>query len=322
MHIDVCPVCFGAWFDHGELDALGDGAFSEAELRSDARASRRACPRAHGPMQRFRLPREFGDAGLDRCPTCEGVWLDGQERARFARRTTREGQQSLGERAATRGAIWVAQLLTKLPVEVENPARSTPYAVLLLLSLFVGGFALELAGNLSVAKLGLDPSVHGEYGRLLSYIFVHGGIGHLLGNAYFLYVFGDNVEHLFGRLRFLLFFVACGVFAGATQLWFAPADARIIIGASGAVAGVLGAYVLSFPRARLFHVIFFVQLKLPAYAYVLAWFAVQIVMAIRGDHHETAWVTHIGGLVAGLALTPLMHAVRRAEVRRGKTPNA
>jgi Zn-finger nucleic acid-binding protein len=125
VQIDACPVCNGAWFDAGELDRLaGERADVEAALEPEARPSKRRCPRGCGLLEEHDLPGKIRTP-VDHCPVCKGIWLDGHERHKLAKSTTREGQTETSKLWARRGAIWAAQLLVQLPVEVENPARSS-----------------------------------------------------------------------------------------------------------------------------------------------------------------------------------------------------
>jgi membrane associated rhomboid family serine protease len=344
VQIDACPTCNGAWFDAGELDLLAGGeANIESAFEEGDRDSRRTCPRGCGLMREHCLPRKQLRTPLDRCPECLGLWLDGQERYKLAKSTTKEGQQKATKRWARRGAIWVAQLLTQLPVEVENPARGTPWVVFSLIAILAITYGFQMLGFIDLAdcqpgfggepvgevclapvagpfrdqwdRMGFGSLGQGQGYTVLTHMFLHGGIGHLLGNLYFLYTFGDNVEHLFGHKRFLAFFVLAGLMGGLLELALTRSTMTPIVGASGGIAGIMAAYMLCFPKNKLFQVILFVQVKLPAWVYLFFWVGFQAVMGVfqRGDVH-TAWWAHVGGFVFGLALTPLIKAWRRREV--------
>jgi len=146
-------------------------------------------------------------------------------------------------------------------------------------------------------------------------MFLHGGWLHLLGNMLFLYIFGDNVEDRFGHFRYLAFYLVAGVAAAATQVYFNPDSEMPMVGASGAIAGVLGAYVFLFPTARvvtLIPIFFFFQIvELPAYLFLGIWFALQMVsgllsLGIGGDAGGVAWWAHVGGFAAGAVLFPFL----------------
>jgi membrane associated rhomboid family serine protease len=150
----------------------------------------------------------------------------------------------------------------------------------------------------------------------LTSMFLHGGWGHLLGNCMFLWVFGNNVEDSMGRLRFLSFYVLCGLAAAAAQVAVYPASPVPMVGASGAISGVLGGYLLLYPKVRvrvLFILIIFIQVvRVPAFVVLLLWIGYQVVMglpelmAIDPDASSgVAVFAHIGGFIAGLLLVKL-----------------
>lgn len=143
---------------------------------------------------------------------------------------------------------------------------------------------------------------------LLTSIFLHANFLHLLGNMLFLWVFGDNVEDAFGHVRFLGFYLACGMAAALTHAFMLPASQAPLIGASGAVAGVLAAYLLLHPRVYVWGLVFkYFPLRLRAIYAIGGWIAFQIVMAVADmQGSQVGWWAHVGGILAGAALTPLM----------------
>lgn len=153
---------------------------------------------------------------------------------------------------------------------------------------------------------------------LFTHQFFHANWLHLLGNAYFLYIFGDNVEHMFGRARFLLLFFGAGIFGGALHVLLTRATGTPVIGASGAIAGVMAAYLLTFPNATLFQVIPFtpIQIKIPAWVYLGVWVLFQTVMAFLSAAIDYAWFSHLGGFLFGAAMTPLVLRWRWRQVAR------
>lgn len=155
-----------------------------------------------------------------------------------------------------------------------------------------------------------DPCVdinrkQGRYTGLVTHQFVHADWLHLLGNMLFLWVFGNNIEDRLGRLRFLPFYLLCGVFAALGQALTDPASAIPLIGASGAISGVLGAYILAFPRARVLALVTVIPVRLPAWIVLGAYIAFQFVyvsdQAQEGAGGVAYWA-HIVGFVAGMAL--------------------
>lgn len=138
---------------------------------------------------------------------------------------------------------------------------------------------------------------------LVSYQFLHGSWMHLLGNLLFLFVFGDNVEDAMGHLRFLGFYLLCGVAAALVHLLAFPGSPVPVVGASGAISGVLGAYLLLYPRARILVPIIVIPLFLPAWLLLIFWLGFQLLGAAGGPEAEgIAWWAHIGGFLAGLLL--------------------
>lgn len=154
-------------------------------------------------------------------------------------------------------------------------------------------------------------------------MFLHGGLFHILGNMWFLYIFGDNVEDRLGHLRYLSFYLLCGLMAGVAHLltnW----ESRVpTIGASGAIAGVMGAYFVTYPRARIVTLIPFFFLfqfaELPAFIFLGLWFLMQLVSAglSNGGVGGIAWWAHVGGFVCGIILLKLFQAVPRVGVDTG-----
>jgi membrane associated rhomboid family serine protease len=169
-----------------------------------------------------------------------------------------------------------------------------------------------------VLGLGMIPAVvTGERGlapglamvpavlTLLTSVFLHGGFWHLIGNMLFLWVFGDNIEDAMGHRRFIAFFLLCGVLASIVHLWSDPSTAVPTIGASGAISGVLGAYFVLHPKARIWVLMLSViPLRLPTYAVIGGWAAYNVVNALLAEPGTTgvAWWAHVGGFVAGAAL--------------------
>jgi membrane associated rhomboid family serine protease len=137
-------------------------------------------------------------------------------------------------------------------------------------------------------------------------MFLHGGWMHLLGNGLFLWVFGNNVEDSMGRIRFFFFYLLCGLAAAAAQVFQAPASPVPMIGASGAISGVLGGYLVLYPRVPvnvLIPIFIFIQIvKLPAYLVLLIWIGMQLLNASTGLETGVAVWAHIGGFVAGMLL--------------------
>lgn len=222
-----------------------------------------------------------------------------------------------------------------VPIHDDNPLRVIPYPVVTvaLIAVNVAMFVLELLpeGQMAVASFAVVPSELFQVGifggpangafdtlavpesyTLITYMFLHGDPFHLLGNMLFLWVFGDNIEDAMGHLKFLAFYLACGVCAGLThaimmEMW-SPAAAHVpLIGASGAVAGVIAAYLMLHPRVRVWVLAFrVIPLRISALFALGAWVLTQFAMVVIPSAGPVAWWAHIGGIVAGAVLMPLL----------------
>ncbi|MTH62821.1 rhomboid family intramembrane serine protease [Paracoccus shanxieyensis] len=199
------------------------------------------------------------------------------------------------------------------PIRDHNPSERTPYVRNGLIFLNVLMFLLTdpWLGNMDAlwGRLALYPLAitQGEWlWGLVTHMFLHAGFMHIIGNMLFLWVFGDNLEDQMGHVGFLVFYLACGLLAAGGQIMADPQSTIPMIGASGAIAGVLGGYLLLFPRARVdviaIIIIIFKRFTIPAWVLLMAWFALQVVgtAVIRDD--GVAYVAHAAGFVAGLVL--------------------
>ena len=177
------------------------------------------------------------------------------------------------------------------------------------IDLALGVTPAVLLGNAELARaLVLVPAPT----TLVTSAFLHASPLHLVGNMLFLWVFGDNVEDAMGTLRFLAFYLLCAVAAGLAYSFMLPQSDGPLIGASGAVSGVVAAYLMLYPRVQVFGLVFsFLPLRIPAILCVGLWVATQVGSALFGGDAEVGWWAHVGGLAAGAALTPLM---KRADV--------
>ena len=228
------------------------------------------------------------------------------------------------------------------PYRDENETQRPPYVTIIIIALnvlvwlVVEGAGASLAVARAVCDLGLIP---GELtgtippgtkfpigeglacvidpGRQVSHVltsmFLHGSWMHLIGNMWFLWVFGDNIEDSMGRVRFAIFYLISGVAAALLQVLFNPASGIPMVGASGAISGVMGAYLILYPRVRVFALVvlgfFFTSIALPAWTMLLYWAAIQLVSGLFGllaeERGGVAVWAHIGGFVAGVVLIKL-----------------
>ena len=240
-----------------------------------------------------------------------------------------------------------------IPIGDDNPTLRTPVMTYALLVAMLGTFVLVQGAGfnpeqmaISVCNLGMVPGelTHraaigsgvpigpgmacviddepiNRFTPLIS-MFLHGGWGHLLGNALFFWVFGNNIEDSMGRLRFLAFYLLCGLAAAATHVLMSPASKVPTVGASGAISGVLGAYLVLYPRVRVrmlfIFIIFFKVIPLPAWLVLLWWFFVQVITGLPElnsvrtgqDIGGVAVWAHVGGFIAGLVLVKVFENPR------------
>jgi membrane associated rhomboid family serine protease len=161
-------------------------------------------------------------------------------------------------------------------------------------------------------RVELQPERTQILATLITAMFLHGGWWHLLGNMWFLWLFGDNVEDRLGHAKFLVLYLAGGVLASLCHAWWQPPGGGMtpVIGASGAVAAVLGAYAITWPNAKIHTfvvlIIFVTIFELPAMVVLGVWFVTQLLEASTAAHPGVAWWAHVGGFVAGMALMRLM----------------
>ena len=181
--------------------------------------------------------------------------------------------------------------------------------------LFTGAFSSDVIQGNMASNFGVIPEelFHGSGGQhqifepltLITYLFFHAGWMHLIGNMLFLWVFADNVEDAYGYVGFIIFYLLCGVIGGLIHAFMTPNSVSPLIGASGAVSGVLAAYVVLFPRARVWILLFMrIPVPVPAVWVLGGWFLLQVYsLAAAAPGEEVAWWAHIGGFSAGIILT-------------------
>ena len=224
-----------------------------------------------------------------------------------------------------------------IPLSDDNPTHSKPYVTIALIVLccllFIWQLSLGSDGRKAIFALGVIPTsllqdtplptnlrwVSPEL-TLLTSMFLHGGFMHLAGNMLYLWIFGDNIEDILGKPVFLVFYFICGIVAALSQALPEPSSQIPMIGASGAISGVLGAYVVFFPKKKIKVAIpfgFFLQiLRLPAYVVLIFWFILQLINgANAGSGGGIAFGAHIGGFVAGLVLAPILAVVTRKKTK-------
>jgi membrane associated rhomboid family serine protease len=228
-----------------------------------------------------------------------------------------------------------------LPLYDDNPIRQPPLVTYALIGMCIGAFLWQLGHDAEAVALqyGMIPAVLSGYRKLppelaaippwatvFTSMFLHGGWLHLGGNMLFLWIFGNNVEDLLGRARYLLLYLASGVAAALVQALSAEHSQVPMIGASGAIAGVLGAYLVTYPRANVhclvWIVIFFWIVTVPAWILLGLWFAMQLFsgLAARPGSPGVAFWAHVGGFSSGIILFLLLRSRRVGLLQPQKSP--
>ena len=237
-----------------------------------------------------------------------------------------------------------------IPLRDDNPTSTKPVVTFVLIAVCVGVYLLQSSGKGAIdgvtsglsmvparvsgesdvvlsmplgmgrsASVELQPAWVPEWLTLLTCTFVHGSWLHLLGNLWILWIFGDNVEERFGRVRYLALYLGSGVLASLAH-WLSDPDSAVpTVGASGAIAGVMGAYLLLYPHARVLTLIplgFLLQTAvLPAWVFLGLWFVLQTVQGLMALGMDAvggvAWWAHIGGFVAGVAFAAMLRTLHR-----------
>ncbi len=202
-----------------------------------------------------------------------------------------------------------------IPLKDENPTRNFPFLTLLFIiinmAVFVYGANLPVHPSALYADYALIPTQllnnpFAVYPTVYTSMFLHAGIWHLGGNMLYLWIFGNNIEDVLGKFRFVLFYFVCGTLAALGHI-ATDMDSKIpMVGASGAISGILGAYLILFPFAKIrtfiFLGFFWTIARIPAIILLLFWVFLQIWNSASSDTGGTAWFAHIGGFVAGVLL--------------------
>lgn len=203
------------------------------------------------------------------------------------------------------------------PFHDENPTRNFPLLTILLIgsNIFVFFWEFSYPGQASAlfTRYGLVPvrfinEPIQTYPNIFSAMFLHAGLMHLAGNMLFFWIFGNNIEDVLGKVRFIAFYLLCGVIAAMSHVFMDTGSEIPMVGASGAIAGILGAYLVLFPRAKVKTLVFLgilvTVIRIPAAFLLIFWMGIQIYsnLASGSEGGGVAWMAHIGGFVAGMIL--------------------
>ena len=211
------------------------------------------------------------------------------------------------------------------PYKDDNPRILIPYVTYGIIAINILVFVIQF--NLGISSQTAEENFIYSFGfipanfsfiTIFTSMFLHGGFSHIMGNMWFLWVFGDNVEGVLGHAKYALFYILCGVAATISQLLINPASTIPMVGASGAIAGVLGMYMIRFPKANVhvfaFIIIFFTTFRIPALFVLGFWFFNQLTNGLGSLGFNTtggvAWFAHIGGFIAGIMLNQAFKHIR------------
>jgi len=213
-----------------------------------------------------------------------------------------------------------------IPLRSSEPHYTRPTATLVIIAINVAVFLYELslphyALNRFIMHYGIVPDQL-RYSSILTSMFIHGGFLHIAGNMWFLWIFGRGVEDLIGHAKYVLLYFACGIIGAIVYIMVSSNSTVPTIGASGAIAGIMGAYLIKFPRAHIvtlvFIFIFLTTVDIPAAFLLLYWFAIQFFSGIGSVGYsqisagDVAWFAHVGGFLAGMGLIMLLPTKPRA----------
>jgi len=217
------------------------------------------------------------------------------------------------------------------PLKDTQPSYTRPVVTIALIAANLLVFLFEFSlgpetRNALIEYFGLVPD-HLRLSSILTSMFLHGGWMHVLGNMWFLWIFGDNIEDLLGHTKYLAFYLLCGVAAALGQVISSPYSTVPMVGASGAIAGVMGAYLIKFPRSRIltlvFILFFITTIEIPAPVMLAYWFIIQLFSGLGSiarthvSEGGVAFFAHVGGFLAGMLLIKLMATRERYTRPRG-----
>lgn len=232
-----------------------------------------------------------------------------------------------------------------IPVRDDIPTRTFPFFTILFIIINTAVFLFQATltdkGNwIFIHRFGTIPAVLIHFSdpfpndglsifiTPVTGLFLHGGFIHLAGNMLFLWIFGNNIEDILGHIRFVIFYLLCGFMATGLHILTEPNSVIPLVGASGAIAGIMGAYLILYPRARVLTMILIVVYPvfvwIPAVFFLVIWFLFQVLNATGSASGNVAWVAHVGGFITGIVAIRLWIGSRRKRLRQppGSVPRA
>ncbi|RZF83032.1 rhomboid family intramembrane serine protease [Pseudoalteromonas sp. CO325X] len=311
--IDVCLECGGLWFEKNEvnrmLNEVNDGPVGEKyehNFGEHVGISERDCPDCSTLMERYHLLEHY-HSEIDVCRHCDGSWIEKEQLESVE--NSPQLKAALGElNQKVSWKTYLFQFLTQMPVEYNIKPHRTPWVTRALVALNVLIFAAYffVPSHFEFvleyfAMRPVDVLAGEEPWTLLTCVFLHGSIMHLVGNMYFLYIIGDNLEDALGHWRFLGYYLLCGVLASVASLMLSSNGAIPSVGASGAIAGLFGMYLMWFRYASLTFMFIIYQKKLSAMWFFIIWLGINL-FGLFSLPDGVDYGAHIGGFIVGLLI--------------------
>ena len=200
------------------------------------------------------------------------------------------------------------------PLRANIPGAGRPWGVYLILAANAAVFCWqrlqpEIMQEIDIHIFGVTPDLilqGRKLDTLISYMFMHSGWWHILANLWTFWIFGAGIERLTGFWRFIAFYLVCGVVAALAESLLTSDPELPVVGASGAIAGIMGGYLIRYPRSKVLTFFFLLFLNIPAYVYMLVWVLLQLLYGTtQGPENDVAWWAHLGGFICGCLILPL-----------------
>ena len=318
IELDHCSNCQGIFVGLGkERHLIGEfgcqDIWIESKLCKNHGPTEKKSPVENIFLEQLEISHNNESVDILYCPESAGMWtsikgLKTLQSIMYKATQGREDYELVGKKEM--GSIrYGFQLLTGMPIEVWHPKRHFPWLTTLIIFLCATIYPIELLGMLAnipfTETFLLSEKTIGNWQiwGLITYIFLHGGLWHLFGNMYFLWILGDNVEDKIGTVKFGLCFLLCGIAGGLLQLLIEPAN---VVGASGAIAGIMAMYLVYFPWVKFRLILFFFPLYIPNTWFFLVWIAQNLLGMYESEGSGVAFACHIGGFLCGFVLAKML----------------